>query len=67
MVQLWKESEQASGNTHHQIQAITKSAFLALSEEDKGSLLDDFDFLIVKDTNVLPECLPQSVTILSAS
>ena len=49
----------------HQIWAITKSAFLALSEEEWGGLLDDF--LIVKDTNVLPECLPQSVTILSAS
>ena len=65
MVQLWKESEQASGNTHHQIWAITKSAFLVLSEEERGGLLDDF--LIVKDTNVPPECLPQSVKILSAS
>ena len=46
-------------------QAITKSAFLVLSEEERGGLLDDF--LIVKDTNVLPECLLQSVKILSAS
>ena len=59
MVTLWHQSEQASSASCRQIQAITKSAFLGLSEEERGHLLEDF--LIVKDTNVRPEFYPQYV------
>lgn len=57
MVSLWRRSEAASGNARLNPRAITKSAFLALSEEDRGRLLEEF--LIVKDTDVLPEFIPQ--------
>ena len=57
MVKLWRESEQASGITRPHIPAVTKSAFLGLSEEERGRLLGDF--LIVKDTDVRPEFCPR--------
>ena len=41
------------------MRGITKSAFLALSEEERGRLLGDF--LVIKDTDVSSEFLPESV------
>jgi hypothetical protein len=58
MVKMWRESEQA-GIARPMMRGITKSAFLALSEEERGRLLGDF--LVIKDTDVSSEFLPESV------
>jgi hypothetical protein len=64
MMRLWHESEAASGNARHQVRTITKSAFLALSEQERGRLLEDF--LLVKDTNVPREFFPPFVKLHSS-
>jgi hypothetical protein len=61
MVELWHQSEE-SDMGHPNVRVISKSDFLALSEEDRGELLDDF--IIVKDTNVPSEFFPRSAPIL---
>ena len=57
MVKLWHESEQQSGLRRLPVQAVTQDAFFALSEEERGDLLQDF--LIIKNTKVSPDFLPQ--------
>jgi hypothetical protein len=59
MLKLWRESEQASGIARPQMRVITKSAFLELSEEERGCLLEDF--IVIKDTNASPDFLPEFV------
>jgi hypothetical protein len=55
MLELWRQSEK---DPHRpSVGRITKSAFLALSEEQRGALLGDF--LIIKDASISPEFLPQ--------
>jgi len=58
MIKMWRESEQA-GVGRPLMRGITLSAFLELSEEERGRLLGDF--LVIKDTNVSSEFLPESV------
>jgi hypothetical protein len=59
MLKLWCESEQALGIACPQMQVITKSAFLELSGEERGRLLEDF--IVIKDTNASPDFLPEFV------
>jgi len=63
MMELWKQSQRASGKYRTFVRVMTKSAFMALAEDERGRLLDDF--IIVKDTDVLPHFLPRSVDIFS--
>lgn len=62
MVELSCQSEDASDMSHLNVRVISKSDFLALSEEDRGELLADF--IIVKDTNVSSEFFPRLASIL---
>jgi hypothetical protein len=64
LVELWRQSEEASGMSRPNVKVISKSDFLALSEEDCGELLDDF--IIVKDTNVSSEFLPRLASMALA-
>jgi hypothetical protein len=59
MVKLWHESERVSGATRPPIRAITKPTFLALTEEERGRLLEDF--IVVKDTGTPSEFFPSFV------
>jgi len=43
------------------VRVISKSNFLALSEEDRGELLDNF--IVIKDLNVPSEFFPRSASI----
>lgn len=60
MVELLHQSE-ASDMSRPNVKVISKSDFLALSEEDRGELLDDF--IIIKDTNVSSEFFPRLASI----
>jgi hypothetical protein len=64
MVKLWRKSEQESGLHRHPVQAITRDNFFALSEEERGDLLQDF--LIIKNTKASPDFLPQLVALIPA-
>ena len=55
MLELWRQNEKDV--CRPSVGRIMKSAFLALSEEQRSTLLEDF--LIIKDTNISPEFLPQ--------
>ena len=63
MVELWHQSEEAPDMGRPNVRVITKSDFLALSEEDCGELLDDF--IIIKDTNVSSKFFPQLALIFA--
>lgn len=57
MLELWRQSKGELDMSRPNVRTITKSAFLALSGEELGELLEDF--LLVKDTDVSAEFLPR--------
>jgi hypothetical protein len=59
MLQLWKESKEASGVARLPIRAMTTSAFLALGEAERQCLLGDFIFL--KDPDMPRQFFPRCV------
>ena len=61
MVELLRQSEEASDISRPNVRVAAKSDFLALSEEDAGELLDDF--IIIKDLNVSSEFFPLLASI----
>jgi hypothetical protein len=61
MVKLWHESEQQSGSIRPPVQAITRDVFFMLSDKQREYLLQDF--LVIKDTNVSLDFLPQLVRL----
>lgn len=66
MKSLWDESKEASPMTRAPIRAMTRDRFFALLEEERGKLLQNF--LIIKDTSVSEDFLPQfSVPICALS
>jgi hypothetical protein len=63
MMDLLQQSKRASGDTRPPMRGMTKSAFLALSEEEQGHLMGEF--IIIKDTDVPSEFYPPSVKCFS--
>lgn len=60
MVELWEESNTAvSDATRPLMRGVTKPVFMGLSEEERGSLLEDF--LIIKDLETPVEFIPKLV------